>query len=36
MSAVGTRERRARSNEGDRLLSSLFEKSGANPLEVAI
>ena len=36
MSAVGTRERRARSNEGDRLLASLFEKSGANPLEVAI
>jgi [protein-PII] uridylyltransferase len=36
MSAVGTRERRARSNEGDRLLASLFEKSGAHPLEVAI
>jgi [protein-PII] uridylyltransferase len=36
MSAVGTRERRARSNESDRVLTSLFEKSGANPLEVAI
>ena len=33
---MGTRERRARSNEGDRLLASLFEKCGAHPLEVAI
>ncbi len=33
---MGTRERRNRSNEGDRLLSTLFEKSGADPLEIAI
>ena len=33
---MGTRERRARSNEGDLLLSSLFKESGANADEVAI
>ena len=33
---MGTRERRARSNEGDLLLSSLFEESSANPHELAI
>jgi [protein-PII] uridylyltransferase len=33
---MGTRERRARSNEGDLLLSSLFNDSSANPDEVAI
>ncbi len=33
---MGTRERRARSIEGDRLLASLFLQSGADPLEVAI
>ena len=33
---MGTRERRARSNEGDLLLSSLFTESGANAHEVAI
>jgi [protein-PII] uridylyltransferase len=33
---MGTRERRARSNEGDLLLSSLFTESGANADEVAI
>ncbi|MCX6444277.1 MAG: [protein-PII] uridylyltransferase [Actinobacteria bacterium] len=33
---MGTRERRNRSNEGDLLLSRLFEKSGANSDEVAI
>ena len=33
---MGTRERRARSNEGDLLLSSLFNDSGANADEVAI
>ena len=33
---MGTRERRARSNEGDLLLSSLFEESSANPQELAI
>ena len=33
---MGTRERRARSNEGDLLLSSLFKESAANSQEVAI
>jgi [protein-PII] uridylyltransferase len=33
---MGTRERRTRSNEGDLLLSSLFNDSSANPDEVAI
>ncbi len=33
---MGTRERRNRSNEGDLLLTSLFQESGANPKEVAI
>lgn len=33
---MGTRERRVRSNECDRLLSSLFTQSGADSLEVAI
>ena len=33
---MGTRERRARSNEGDLLLSSLFNESGAKAHEVAI
>jgi len=33
---MGTRERRARSNEGDLLLTSLFKESGANVEEVAI
>ena len=33
---MGTRERRARSNEGDLLLSSLFTESSANPHELAI
>ncbi|ASY14745.1 [protein-PII] uridylyltransferase [Candidatus Planktophila dulcis] len=33
---MGTRERRARSNEGDLLLSTLFNDSSANPDEVAI
>ena len=33
---MGTRERRARSNEGDLLLSSLFTESGAKAHEVAI
>jgi [protein-PII] uridylyltransferase len=33
---MGTRERRARSNEGDLLLASLFKESGANIEEVAI
>jgi [protein-PII] uridylyltransferase len=33
---MGTRERRSRSNEGDQLLSRLFEKSGAKSDEVAI
>ena len=33
---MGTRERRARSNEGDLLLSRLFKESGANSDEVAI
>ena len=33
---MGTRERRARSNEGDLLLSSLFSNSSANPDDVAI
>jgi [protein-PII] uridylyltransferase len=33
---MGTRERRARSNEGDLLLSSLFEECSANPHELAI
>ncbi len=33
---MGTRERRIRSNECDRLISSLYENSGADPLEVAI
>jgi len=33
---MGTRERRQRSNEADRLLSKLFQESGADPLEVAI
>ena len=33
---MGTRERRSRSNEGDRLLSTLFESSGAKSDEVAI
>jgi [protein-PII] uridylyltransferase len=33
---MGTRERRARSNEGDLLLSSLFTESAANPDDVAI
>jgi [protein-PII] uridylyltransferase len=33
---MGTRERRSRSNEGDQLLSKLFEKSGAKSDEVAI
>ena len=33
---MGTRERRTRSNEGDLLLSSLFNDSNANPDDVAI
>ncbi|CAM8637382.1 [protein-PII] uridylyltransferase [Candidatus Planktophila dulcis] len=33
---MGTRERRTRSNEGDLLLSTLFNDSSANPDEVAI
>ncbi len=33
---MGTRERRNRSNEGDLLLSTLFNESGANSDEVAI
>ena len=33
---MGTRERRARSIEGDQLLSSLFKESGADAHEVAI
>ncbi len=33
---MGTRERRARSNERDLLLTSLFKESGANVEEVAI
>jgi [protein-PII] uridylyltransferase len=33
---MGTRERRNRSNEGDLLLSSLFNESKANPQDVAI
>ena len=33
---MGTRERRNRSNEGDLLLTSLFQESGANVEEVAI
>ena len=33
---MGTRERRARSNESDQLISELFAKSGADSQEVAI
>jgi [protein-PII] uridylyltransferase len=33
---MGTRERRTRSNEGDLLLSTLFNDTSANPDEVAI
>ena len=33
---MGTRERRARSNESDKVISQLFTESGANPDEVAI
>ena len=33
---MGTRERRVRSNQSDRILTQLFQESGADPQELAI